>query len=123
MTFSGSFEPNIVITKVRKMLYKLGLELNNNKICIIHNSSCQNVTGLVVNEKIQVSVNYRRKLRQEIYYINKFGLKSHLKKLNIKNERKYLNYCLKNKYFTKDNQEVVFLIILLWYERWWVLNS
>ena len=91
MTFSGSFEPNIVITKVRKMLYKLGLELNNNKICIIHNSSCQNVTGLVVNEKIQVSVNYRRKLRQEIYYINKFGLKSHLKKLNIKNERKYLN--------------------------------
>ena len=36
MTFSGNFDPSIVIKKVRKMLYKLGLELNNNKIHVIN---------------------------------------------------------------------------------------
>ena len=36
MTFSGEFNPREVIVKVRKMLYKLGLELNNKKIHIIH---------------------------------------------------------------------------------------
>ena len=83
MTFSGEFNPREVIVKVRKMLYKLGLELNNKKIHIIHKSSNQNVTGIVVNEKVQVSAKYRKEIRQEIYYIRKFGLESHLKKRNI----------------------------------------
>lgn len=92
MTFSGKFNPREVIVKVRKMLYKLGLELNNKKIHIIHKSSSQNVTGVVVNEKVQVSAKYRKEIRQEIYYIKKFGLESHLKKRNIEMEKeKYLN--------------------------------
>ena len=92
MTFSGEFNPREVIVKVRKMLYKLGLELNNKKIHIIHKSSNQNVTGIVVNEKVQVSAKYRKEIRQEIYYIRKFGLESHLKKRNIDIEKeKYIN--------------------------------
>ncbi len=63
------------------MLYKLGLELNNNKIHIVHKSSSQKVTGIVVNEKLQVNIKYRNKIRQEIYYIKKFGLSSHMKKV------------------------------------------
>ena len=92
MTFSGQFNPSELIVKVRKMLYKLGLLLNNDKIRIIHKSSRQNVTGIVVNEKMQVNIKYRNKIRQEIYYIKKFGLSSHLKKcdINIK-PKKYLN--------------------------------
>ena len=92
MTFSGSFHPNILITKVRNLLYKLGLELNDEKIHIVHRSSSQNVTGIVVNDKIQVNIKYRNKIRQEIYYIKKFGLKSHLEKCKISiNSIKYLN--------------------------------
>lgn len=92
MTFSGDFKPNEVITKVRKMLYKLGLELNNKKIHVVHNSSSQNVTGIIVNEKIQVGIKYRNKIRQEMYYIKKFGIDSHLKKCNINiDSKKYLN--------------------------------
>ena len=92
MTFSGNFNPSEIIIKVRKMLYKLGLELNENKIHVINRSSSQIVTGIVVNEKIQVSSKYRNKIRQEIYYINKFGLESHLLKNNIKiSHKKYLN--------------------------------
>ncbi len=92
MTFSGKFNPSELITKVRKMLYKLGLELNNDKIHIVHKSSSQNVTGVVVNEKMQVNVKYRNKIRQEIYYIKKFGLSSHLKKCDINiDSKRYLN--------------------------------
>lgn len=92
MTFSGEFNPSELIVKVRKMLYKLGLELNNNKIHIVHKSSSQKVTGIVVNEKLQVNIKYRNKIRQEIYYIKKFGLSSHMKKSDINIEsKKYLN--------------------------------
>lgn len=38
----------------------------------------QIITGLIVNEKAQVPKAYRRSLRQEIYYIEKFGLSEHL---------------------------------------------
>lgn len=92
MTFSGDFNPSEIITKVRKMLYKLNLKINNKKIHIINNSQQQNVTGIIVNKKIQTSSRYRNKIRQEIYYINKFGLKEHLSKTNYKDKpTKYLD--------------------------------
>ena len=92
LTFSGNFKPNKVIKKVRIMLDKLGLKLNNKKIHVIYNNQSQNVTGIVVNEKAQVSINYRKKIRQEIYYINKYGLISHMQKKNINMDPKeYLN--------------------------------
>lgn len=92
MTFSGNFNPSELIIKIRKMLYKLGLELNNDKIHIVNKSQSQSVTGIIVNEKLQVNYKYRNKIRQEIYYIKKFGLKSHLNKCNINvNELKYLD--------------------------------
>ncbi len=92
MTFSGNFNPSDIIVKVRKMLYKLGLQLNNDKTHIIKNSSSQNVTGIVVNEKVQVNIKYRKSIRQEMYYIKKFGLNSHLNKINVNIDKiKYLN--------------------------------
>lgn len=90
MTFSGDFDPSEVIKIVRKYLYKLGLKINNKKIHVIKNCYCQNVTGVVVNEKLQVSSKYRKRIRQEIYYIKKYGIDSHLKRINMKDKNKYL---------------------------------
>ncbi len=91
MTFSGDFNPSEVIRNVRKQLYPLGLKLNDDKIHIIRNSSSQKITGIVVNEKAQVSSKYRKEIRKEIYYINKFGLSSHLNRCNLNiNPQKYL---------------------------------
>ena len=111
MTFSGNFNPSEIITKVRKMLSKLGLELNNKKTHIVKKSASQNITGLVVNEKVQTSNKYRKKIRQEVYYIKKYGLSSHLKKLNIQDKDKYLHslygkilYVLQ---IDKNNQEFI----------------
>jgi len=91
MTFSGEFNISEIIIKVRKMLNKLGLELNDKKIRVVSNSNSQNVTGIVVNEKAQVSSKYRKSIRQEIYYIKKYDLESHLERINVKDECKYLN--------------------------------
>lgn len=92
MTFSGNFNTSEIIIKVRKMLYKLGLELNESKIHVIYKDASQRVTGIVVNEKVQVNSRYRNQIRQEMYYINKYGLDSHLLKKNINSDsQKYLN--------------------------------
>lgn len=64
MTFSGDFNPSIIIRKVRIMLYKLGLEINNDKIHVINNSQKQYITGIVVNKKLNTDINYRKKIRQ-----------------------------------------------------------
>jgi len=92
MTFSGNFNPTEMIVKVRKMLYKLGLKLNNDKVHVVNKSSSQNVTGIVVNKKAQVCSKYRKDIRQEIYYIRKYGLISHLEHYKYKQDSKvYLN--------------------------------
>lgn len=91
MTFSGdSFDVEKIIRKVRRELRKYNLELNHEKVKFIRNSRQQTVTGVVVNEKMQVSNTYRKKIRQEVYFIQKFGLDSHLSKIGVENELHYL---------------------------------
>ena len=92
MTFSGDFNHHELIKKVRKMLYKLNLKINNKKIHIITNAQQQNVTGIVVNNKLQTSSKYRNQIRQSIYYLKKYGIKEHLAKINYLNTpTKYIN--------------------------------
>ncbi len=79
MTFSGDFEPREVISFVREELRKLGFLLNAQKTRIRRAGQRQSVTGIVVNEKPNVSAAYRRKLRQEIYYCRRFGVAGHLR--------------------------------------------
>ena len=68
-----------MINLVKKALKKEGLSLNYQKIHIIYQNKAQVVTGLVVNKKIQTAKSYRQKIRQEMYYIKKFGIDDHLK--------------------------------------------
>lgn len=92
MTFSGDFEPTVIIKKAKKLLSGLGLELNKQKIHIVRQSAAQNITGIVVNEKPQTAAFYRKKIRQALYYIDTYGLVSHMKKTGIEGEpRAYLN--------------------------------
>ena len=92
LTFSGNFNPSIIINKIRKHLLKLGFEINNEKIHIIKKGNRQTVTGIVVNKKLQVSCNFRKEIRKQIYYIKKYGIKSHLEFTNNNIfEIKYLN--------------------------------
>lgn len=78
MTFSGDFDCEMVLHKVKGFLSAMGFTLNEKKTHIAVAGQRQTVTGVVVNEKPQVSRAYRKKIRQEIYYCQTYGLKSHL---------------------------------------------
>ena len=83
MTFSGDFDPAEVIRFARLELKKLGFLLNEQKTRIQRPVQQQTVTGIVVNEKLSIPSDYRRKLRQELYYCRKFGIQEHLQKIGL----------------------------------------
>lgn len=84
MTFSGNFNPLFVKKKVQSFLIRLGFSLNSEKTHVCSQKNRQAVTGIVVNQKLQVPKEYRRRIRQECYYIKKFGLKDHLAHIGYK---------------------------------------
>ena len=83
MTFSGDFDPAEIIRFVRPELKKMGFLLNEQKTRIQRPGQQQTVTGIVVNEKLSIPADYRRKLRQELYYCRKFGIQEHLQKIGL----------------------------------------
>ena len=78
LTFSGDFNCKEVISFIRKVLSKTSFAINDNKTRFVSRGNRQEVTGVVVNEKLQTAAIYRKKIRQEVYYIIKFGLDRHL---------------------------------------------
>ena len=90
LTFSGAFAPEEVIRKVRGFLQVYGFELNRKKTRVLGRGNAQSVTGIVVNEKAQVSRAYRRKLRQEVYLFDCYGIKTAEGPKNDERERRRL---------------------------------
>lgn len=80
LSFSGSFKVAPLISKVTNALKQNGFKVNTQKTKILTKGCSQRVTGIVVNEKIQVPREYRMKIRQEVYFITKFGVYDHLKR-------------------------------------------
>ncbi len=81
LRFSGDFDTKSVIHKVRAFLAVLGFSLNEKKSEVRLAYQRQSVLGIVVNEKMQVSREYRRNVHQEVYYSRKYGVDSHLIRL------------------------------------------
>ena len=62
----GDFKPGPLIEKVRRFLNAMGFAVNEKKTRVLRQSQRQTVTGVVVNQKPQASVAYRRQIRQEM---------------------------------------------------------
>ena len=90
MTFSGDFDEKEIIALVKDELKKLGLFLKNRKTAVISNAKRQTVTGIVVNKRINLTKEYKKRIRQEVYYIEKFGLEEHTKRQGIADAKSYL---------------------------------
>ena len=73
MTFSADSPLYSVYQKAKDVLCRMGFELNEGKTHFIGSGSRQSVTGLTVNKKLSVSNDYKRELRQEVYFTLKFG--------------------------------------------------
>ena len=53
------------------------------------------ITGIIVNERPYTPVGYRKRIRQEMHYIAKFGLKDHMEHIGCTaSEERYLQSLL-----------------------------
>ena len=117
ITVSGDAEVYPAYRKAKYMLGRMGFEINRKKTRFITNASRQTVTGLTVNEKIAVPSDYRRRLRQELYYVDRFGIRGAAEHLHIDDAERYfqslmgrLNYVLSvdplNDYFFEAEERL-----------------
>ncbi|MBR3149800.1 MAG: RNA-directed DNA polymerase [Eubacterium sp.] len=89
MLFSGSFDNEFdtkrFVPYVKFMLEDFGFQMNLSKTKIIKQGQRQTALGVVLNEKQQVTKEYRKQIRQEIHYCSEHSVKSHLE--HIQDER------------------------------------
>lgn len=86
---SGDLDIGEVIRFVRKAVRRKGFKINAKKTRILRSGAQQIVTGVVVNEKLQAAAVVRRKFRQEVYYVRKYGVDGHLAEIGER-RRNYL---------------------------------
>lgn len=88
ITFSGNIATinYSFLYCVSKIIEDCGFEINKTKTRFATKSQKQEVTGLIVNNNIvSIPKTYIREIRQELYYISKFGLKNHREKVGFRN--------------------------------------
>ena len=86
LTFSSdSMHVGHLVAYVKMLLEQKHFTLNERKTKVMGKGTCQRVTGIVVNEKLQVPKKYRDKIRQEVYYSIKYGLVDHMNRLRLPN--------------------------------------
>lgn len=93
LSFSGDFDENELLDKVTETIKNLSLHINESKTKLMTPDMRQTVTGIVVNEKPQVTFSKRNELRQAMYYIMKFGFEEHRVYKEI-NQANYLEHLL-----------------------------
>lgn len=76
---SDDLNYNHLISYVTMVVKNFHMEINKQKTRVMGRGMRQYVTGTVVNDKLQASRQYRKRIRQEMYYIHKYGLCEHFK--------------------------------------------
>ncbi|MBU3209055.1 retron St85 family RNA-directed DNA polymerase [Clostridium algidicarnis] len=83
ITFSGNHGIKKMSSIVSEILEDEGFKVNDGKTRLQYSYQRQEVTGLVINNgKVRVNKHYKRELYQILYYCIKFGVNSHLQKIN-----------------------------------------
>ena len=93
LTFSGDFDIAAMLFQVDRELKYLNLKRNPDKLKIMRSHNSQRATGIVINEKQQLPREYRMKIRQEVHYIQEFGLDDHLAHIG-ESRSNYINHLL-----------------------------
>lgn len=97
LTFSmdGRFDYGRLMGYVRIVMEKARFKINEKKTKVFHRNHSQIVTGIVVNDHLQVSRSYRKKIRQEMYFLQKHGLKNHYARIEYRfSQDVYLHHLL-----------------------------
>ena len=103
LAFSGEFDSIKLISFVKQQLKELDLKLNKDKTLLMKRNVQQIVSGVVLNDKIQVPKASRNKIRNEMFYIKKYGLENHLSQINEYRENYLLHLIGKINYLLSLN--------------------
>ncbi len=118
MTFSSDKPLYVCFEKVSRMLQEMGFTVNAKKTKFITAKNRMSVTGLTVNEKVSVSKEYKRNLRQEIYYVLKFGLKSAILDANRTDFIDERGRALEYKYFCSLYGKICYILSIEPQNKW-----
>jgi RNA-directed DNA polymerase len=116
LTFSGNKNIGGIIPYIEQILNNNGFRINQDKLRTRRKNESQEVTGIVVNKKLQAPKYTRKKFRQSVYYIKQHGLENHLNHIR-NNKGNYLNHllgvgnfiCFVNPFDTKAHQDLAYL--------------
>lgn len=82
IAISGRRIAGVNIHDIRNTVKRHRFSLNERKTNILRDGSRKVVTGIVVNEKMTAPRAIRREFRKNIYYIRKYGVDGHVRRIN-----------------------------------------
>ncbi|WP_028868839.1 hypothetical protein [Psychromonas arctica] len=85
LAFSGDYIPHSFIELITSIVIDFGLNVNNSKTKLIIGDKQKIVTGISVQGKeLKIPRKTKRLIKQEIHFMRKFSVLSHISKLKIK---------------------------------------
>lgn len=85
LAFSSNYIPHKFIRIVDNVVEEYGLKVNDKKTSLKIGDGQKIVTGVsVAGSTLSLPRKTKREIRQEVYYIKKYGLSSHISKLKIR---------------------------------------
>ncbi|HFL3266020.1 TPA: retron St85 family RNA-directed DNA polymerase [Clostridioides difficile] len=101
ITISGNKYIVLQLPFIKTIIESQGFKVNLEKLKIQYRKSRQEVTGLVVNDRTSVKREFKKNLRQHIYYCKRFGVYEHLKYTGNEEKSFYKEYLYGHAYFIK----------------------
>lgn len=84
LTFSGNFIHEVLIDEITSIVIEERFKVNEEKTLLLRGNKKKIVTGISVSDSsLKLPKVTRRTLRQEVFYIKKYGLENHLRKKEI----------------------------------------
>lgn len=100
LTFSSHGGMGNILREVECLLRPQGFLLNEEKVHFYGPGAPKRITGLVVqNGSVRVPKEYKRRLKQEIYYCKKYGVLTHLENTGAKKFVHYREYLYGKAYY------------------------
>lgn len=100
ITFSGKKCIKNILPIAKKIIVEEGFSINNNKVRLQYNYQRQEVTGLIVNKKVNISHKIEDEINNAIYFCKKYGVDDHLKSIKC-NRSFYKEHLYGIAYFIK----------------------
>lgn len=82
ITFSGAVNIQKYELLIRRIIFEEGYDVNEDKFRRQFSFQRQEVTGLIVNDRVSIPERKIREIENAIYYCKKYGVTNHMKHIN-----------------------------------------